>query len=382
MPKPILLVEDDIDVQDEVRLLLESNGYTVYTASDGQEALDMLGRLDLQLGLIVSDLAMPIMNGYQLLQAVRASALWHIVPFIFLSGYGTQQNVRTGRELGGDDYIVKPFETAELLSVVQAKLNRFQQIQKASENRLNDSRRALVHLIAHELRTPLTYISGGYSLLEEEIPSPESETVASSMELIRSGTVRMTRIVDQATLYSELASGHVRVQIDTVGAVFDPATIIKNAILTFESESIERNQTLVFKPLTTETLAIFGVSILVEQALNELVRNALIYSSDGSQTIIQLARQDNWGIIRVIDHGRGIPPEMVDQVWDILTQSQRYHYEQQGAGIGLSIVKLIVEAHGGNVRLESSLNQGTMVTISLPLYDADDPLIDKSNGSH
>ena len=367
MAKLILVVEDDIDVQDEVRLLLEGHGYIVYTANDGQEALDLINRIDVNLSMIISDLAMPVLNGYQLLQAVRSSVAWNGVPFIFLSGYSAPQNMRTARELGNDEYVVKPFDPAEFLNIVDSKINRFQQIQAAAEMRLNDSRRALVYLIAHELRTPLTYISGGFSLLEEELARSDSELITSSLQLIGSGTVRMGRIVDQATLYSELASGHVDLQLESVGAVCEVGHIIKNAILQFSYLAESRDQAVVFKPLTNETLFTFGIPTLLEQALGELLRNALTYSAEHTQTIIQLAQQEHWAIIRVIDHGRGIPPDVVDQVWNIFTQHQRKDYEQQGAGIGLAIARMIVEAHEGNIRLESVVNQGTMVTIALPL---------------
>lgn len=116
----ILIVDDDPQLRQGIEVVLESAGYATAAVADGQEALKYL---NLQpVSLIVSDIAMPQMNGYQLLERVRRNPAWEKVPFIFLTARGMDSDVRYGKELGVDDYLVKPFESQDLIASVRGKL--------------------------------------------------------------------------------------------------------------------------------------------------------------------------------------------------------------------------------------------------------------------
>src|SRR5438067_991075 len=122
MPSTLLVVEDDSALLEGLRDILELSGYTVLTARNGLEGLAVL---QAQVpDLIVSDINMPRMDGYQFYGRVRAQSEWVSVPFIFLTAKGEKTDVRQGKLLGADDYITKPFEEVDLLVAVQSKLNR------------------------------------------------------------------------------------------------------------------------------------------------------------------------------------------------------------------------------------------------------------------
>jgi len=306
------------------------------------------------------------MDGYQFVRTVRAIPDLNDVPFIFLTAYGTRQDMRIGRELGGDDYLIKPFDPEEFVNAVQVRLQRVAQMRIAASERLDNDRRSIVQVLSHELRTPLTYIAGGLSLLSEEVTNNLSADAATSLELIQSGTERLTRLVEQTVLYAELVSGHVQLQLHTAGMPLNIAALIHQVVDLHQSDATNRRISL--KPkLPSEILSVFGVGNLLIQAFSELIRNAIMFSPEGSDVYLKVEGTTGLAVIHVIDHGRGVPPEDTERVWNVFTQSERHKYEQQGLGLGLPIVRLAVEAHGGQASLSSVLGEGTIVTVQLPL---------------
>jgi len=127
----LLVVDDEPSLLDGLRLTLEAAGYRVLTAQDGFKALDVLRSHPVS--LIVADIAMPNMNGYQLYERVRENAQWMAIPFIFLTARAMDTDIRYGKELGVDDYLTKPFDPKDLLATVQGKLRRAQQLARQTD---------------------------------------------------------------------------------------------------------------------------------------------------------------------------------------------------------------------------------------------------------
>ncbi len=128
----ILIVEDDSSMRSAIEDLLRLHGFEVCGAEDGFEALDLM-RHQIP-DLILADIMMPSMNGYQFYHRVRGRPEWLWIPFIFLTAKNSAEDVRYGRELGVDDYIVKPFEPGDLLAAVLGKLGRFDDLTRAGKN--------------------------------------------------------------------------------------------------------------------------------------------------------------------------------------------------------------------------------------------------------
>jgi DNA-binding response OmpR family regulator len=122
----ILIVDDQLTLRDNVKQLLEETGYRALTASDGVEALAVLQSQPVD--LILADIAMPGMNGYQLYERARENPQWVKIPFIFLTARTLDSDIRYGKQLGVDDYLVKPFQLEDLLATVEGKLRRAQQL--------------------------------------------------------------------------------------------------------------------------------------------------------------------------------------------------------------------------------------------------------------
>jgi DNA-binding response OmpR family regulator len=128
-PATILVVDDQPEIVENLAMVLEAEGYYVLTAADGIEAFEKLESLPAD--LIIADIAMPRMNGYQLYERVRENPAWLTVPFIFLTARALDSDVRYGKELGVDDYLTKPIQPEDLLAVVQGRLKRARQLQQA-----------------------------------------------------------------------------------------------------------------------------------------------------------------------------------------------------------------------------------------------------------
>jgi DNA-binding response OmpR family regulator len=124
--RAILVVDDELDLVDNVSLALEVEGFQILTAHDGFEALNLLKTRSVD--LILADIAMPGMNGYQLFERVRQNPAWMTIPFIFLSARSMDSDIRFGKELGVDDYLAKPIRAADLVATVRGKLRRAQQL--------------------------------------------------------------------------------------------------------------------------------------------------------------------------------------------------------------------------------------------------------------
>lgn len=147
-PVSILVVDDEPDLLDNIKLTLEVEEYQIITARNGLEALEILQSQPIN--LILTDIAMPDMNGYQLYERVRENPRWTIIPFIFLTARTLDSDIRYGKELGVDDYLTKPIRANDLLAIVRGKLRRSKQLVASmaqivsySENRPANGKRFL-----------------------------------------------------------------------------------------------------------------------------------------------------------------------------------------------------------------------------------------------
>ena len=133
----ILVVEDDLHLMEGIRDILQINGYDVLTATNGVAGLDVLKAQPAPRDLIVSDIMMPRMDGYEFFNAVRSVESWVAIPFIFLTAKGEREDIKRGKRMGAEDYVVKPFDADDLLVAVSAKLNRKKQLDEVWQSEMS-----------------------------------------------------------------------------------------------------------------------------------------------------------------------------------------------------------------------------------------------------
>ena len=223
----ILVVEDDFALLDGLRDILELSGYRVLTARNGVEGLAVLQK---QLpDLIVSDINMPRMDGYQFYAQVRARPEWVSLPFIFLTAKSEKADVRHGKMLGADDYVTKPFEEADLIVAVQAKLNRSAQLDAAHSRQVADLKRSILTTLNHEFRTPLTYITTYADMLGDDNAS--TDELKEFMRGIQAGSDRLRRLVEDFILLVELQTGEAQQTYDRRRARLPDVLLLLNMAL-------------------------------------------------------------------------------------------------------------------------------------------------------
>lgn len=371
METTILFVEDNRDLRKNAALVLELEGYKVQVAQDGREALDYLEG-GLVPDLIVSDIMMPRMDGYAFFDAVRQIPYLKAVPFIFLTARGSRRDISAGRQMGADDYLVKPFDPEDFLIAVQNKLQRTADIRAQAVEGLNDARRLLIQLLSHELRTPLTYVTGGFALLAEELEMQEitgpSDDIRVSLELIQNGTQRLNRLAEQMVLYSQIVSGSAEQNIREMSEPLELEYVVGDALSMIEKYARSRQITFQVTNASAngEPLVVTGIKELLMNAFTEIIRNAVQYSPAGGEVDILMRAHGDHAVVEVIDRGIGINEDDQADIWNVMTQSDRDRNEQQGVGMGMPIARGLVEAHGGTIELWSAVGEGTRVTVSLP----------------
>jgi signal transduction histidine kinase len=319
---------------------------------------------------------MPRMDGYEFLEEVRKKPHLKVVPFIFLTARGSKQDVSAGRYLGVDDYLIKPFEPEDFLIAVHNKLQKIRDIRAEAAQNLEYARQALIQMLSHELRTPLTYVMGGFALLAEELDqektAPNQDDVSISLGLIQSGTSRLNRLAEQMVLYSEVISGYIVQQVRDISEYLELDYLLSDAVSLLNDYAGERNISFRRYYAKDSSWTVFGVKDLLVTAISEVLRNAIQYSHESGKVDLRLAQDDDCVVLTITDRGVGIAETDLETIWQVMIQSDRERTEQQGIGMGLPITKGIVEAHGGDIWLNSTLNQGTTVTMRLPL--ANEPL--------
>lgn len=367
-PTTILLVDDDDEIRTTATMILALEGYHVVVSKDGQEALQLLTEGKCAPQLIISDISMPRMDGYAFFEAIRQIPALRAIPFIFLTAFGSRRHIHLGRELGVDDYLVKPFEPSELIASVRSRLGRAQEMRQQAHNELDSVRRMLVQLLSHELRTPLTYITGGFELLADVLSQQsEQEEIGTSINLIRSGAQRLLRLAEQVVTYTELTSGFAQKQLDAFGERVPIVEIVENAIAAAYPELRAHNAQIETTYEINDKVEVHGLPRLLTMAVQEIIRNAVTFSPQGSLIRLRARSEGQFVLLSIADQGCGIEANDLESVWEVMAQSERERREQQGVGMGLPIVRQIMRLHGGEASLESQLGQGTTVTLRFPI---------------
>jgi two-component system, sensor histidine kinase and response regulator len=372
----VLVVEDDLPMLEGIRDVLELGGYEVMPATNGREALAAMG--DRAPDLILSDVMMPEMNGYELCQRVRENPEWASIPLVFLTAKGQRLDMRAGMEVGGDDYLVKPFEPEEILRAVRTRLRRVASITAESSGRLGRLRRGIIRVISHELRTPLTFVKGYTELLEESVGELSTNELTQFLHSIRTGSDRLNGLVNDLVLLVGLETGEAATVLEYERRRIDLAAVVAEAIDQTREQAIARKVVLQNR-LGNEPLPISGHRTYLRDAVSRLLENACKFGrGEGGRIVVAGRSSQSWARIWISDNGQGIPVAELRHIFDPFYQVDREHQEQQGAGIGLPIARGIIELHGGTIDAESRVGTGSTFTLQLPLAERESSAIPSS----
>jgi len=360
--KRILVIDDDAAVLSLTSKALQTRGFQILTAGDGMEGLE-LAKTYLP-DLIICDVQMPRLNGYETLAALQQDALTSTIPFIFLTGLSELWQVRYGMGLGADDYLTKPFTVNELLTAVNTRLAKKAASDRVSERKLEDLRGNIGKALPHELLTPLNGILGLSELLANSPELPDPADLRDFAKGIQMSALRLHHLISNFIIYSEvelIAADPKRIGNLRPGT----PTLIRDLLIKAAREKAEaaaRDADLVLE------IAEGVVAMSIERCrkiVEELVENAFKFSKTGTPVQVTGQPKDQHYVLTVHDRGRGMTPDQIASVGAHM-QFERRFYEQQGAGLGLIIARRLAELHGGEFSIESVPGQETTVQVRLP----------------
>ena len=359
----VIAIDDNPSVLDTVVNILEAAGYEAKGVLSGQVGVQLVR--DRPPDLVLCDIDMPQVSGYEVLRELRLDPTTSTIPIIFLTALTEHDDMRKGMELGADDYLTKPFTAKELLNAVSAQLKKQQAVAAKLEDTLKLLRKNIAYALPHELRTPLAGIIGYAGVLEadaDSLPSDEVRTIAG--RIVKSG-YRLHRVLENYLVYAQLEI-----------MATDPAQLeaLRNHIVPNAGEVIaaQAKQTaedanrLTDLDLQVENIALQISEGDLKKIIDELVGNGFKFSSSGSAVRVKTTRAANLYALHILDRGHGMAPEQIQNIGAYM-QFERMMREQQGLGLGLTIAKRLVELHNGKFDIRSEPNRGTLVRLVFPV---------------
>lgn len=372
--KSLILLVDD--TQANLRLLshvLKKEGYNYLEATNGLEAIELAEKHEPD--LILLDIMMPGLDGFEVIKRIKKIDLLSDVPIIFLSSLTETDDKVQGFKYGGVDYITKPFQKEETLARIRTHLKiRFLQKQlndrikvlrdrEVQLSRLNQKKDDLVRMVSHDIKNPLTGIIGLVKLMRDsdKISAEEQTQMLSVIEESGTNLLNLVReVLDRES------NKMVTEEIEYADIQF--SDLIERVISMNKAKAVVKNISLTYS-VTPRKLKVRIDPNKIEIVINNLVSNALKFTpSDGKSKVhADVKRDGNDLIISVTDTGIGIPEKMQKDLFKDTKKLSRIGTSGEvGTGLGLDIVQLYVELHGGEIWVESEIDKGTTFFIKLP----------------
>lgn len=372
----VLLVEDDPSLLDGFAELLEMEAsrydITILKAANGQDALRVMAEYTPD--LIVTDVNMPEMNGYALLEAVRQQPQWVHIPFTFLTARTTAEDVARGRLSGVELYITKPFNPADLLTLIEAQLDLTLRRRTQRQHSAETKRRHMLHTLQHEFRTPLNFVTAYFEILNDSLANEEEdpELIVEYLKGIQVGVSRLMQLVRDLILVIDLASGKARQPILQHARPIDAVgNLVRQVGREYEAQAAARGIEFIYA-IDDKLPAIWGNPATLTDIFSRLVDNAIKFTPRDSQPgsiMLEATSTDTTVRVAVTDHGIGVPTAAIPKLFDLFYQHDRPQLEQQGSGAGLTIARDLIALHGGHIEVESQPGYGSTFTACLPIYD-------------
>lgn len=343
---PILIIEDDEAVRCTLSDMLELNGFEAVTAGDG--ATGLAAAKHRPPALIITDVAMPAMTGFELLEQIRHDEALRNIPVIVISAKVDRAATRRGMELGAADFITKPFTEEEVMRSIAARLEK---------KELIDELDAFAHTVAHDLKNPLATLQGRLELASYMFGQADEATMRHQLAEATTSAKRLNDIIEEL-----LVLAGVRRQTITPGAL-DMAAITAESVDRLES-LLKQNGASVHRPTTWP--AAFGHAPWVIEVWVNFISNAAKYGGANPTITLGGATQPDGQTARfwVQDAGPGLDAE--SQAKMFVPFSRVSTVRAKGHGLGLSIVRRIVEKLGGKVGVDSTPGSGARFWFELP----------------
>jgi two-component system sensor histidine kinase/response regulator len=376
----ILIVDDNPENIQVLGKLLKDKKYIVEFAIEGESALKWIMKREFD--LILLDINMPGMSGFDVCKKIRSDPKMKHLPVIFLSAESDRESILTGFELGGQDYITKPFDGRELLVRVKThitlkrSLEKLESVNQYLEEKvtertvqlkesnemleaanlklidLDNTKTEFLNLISHEIRTPLNGIMGPLQLLKEPVSSNE---LTELLDVLDISVKRLEKFALNALLITKL-----RTRRDISKNSIQLQDLISKVTIENNDKAKEKNLQFNFIT-TTDPIFISGDVNLIKTCIINVIDNAIRYSPKDNIIEIKCNAEERNIICEIRDHGKGFSGEIIEKPFELFITDKEYSDNQ--IGLDLPIVKMIMEAHGGNVKLFNDPLDGAVVRL-------------------
>ncbi len=389
-PSTILIVDDQVSAREILRELLAEQGHNLAFAGSGKEAWAKAAELIPD--LILLDVMMPDIDGFEVCSRLRADPHLAEVPIIMVTALNDHYARMQGIEAGADDFITKPFDLMELEARVRTitRLNRYRRLlmertrrqqaesevhhlkeaerirsqhqEREKQAALDRLRHTFLSAVNHEMRTPLALIFQTIEMLEDTQMGELAPQQLDALTVMRRQSEILGKMVKSLTRVAAFLSKQKTVR--PVWAQLEP--VLNNVIPLAEFRA--RSKEITVETEIASNLPSFPLDVKqMEEALTQLVDNAIKFNRPGGKIKISAQADDDWVIIAVSDTGIGIEPEQMNRIWEVLEQkADPVRRAQEGLGLGLVLARYIVEAHRGTIEVESTPGQGSTFSVKLP----------------
>ncbi len=368
--KPLLLIVDDN--AENLRLLgtLLRQDYRIKVARTGDQAVEMACKEPPS--LVLMDVNMPGMDGFEACRRIRADEGGSRVPVIFLTGKRRdQEDIEEGFAAGGVDYVTKPFHISELISRVRTHVELSEQRRRLLDakefaERTAELKTKFVSLLAHDLRSPLGNLQMMVEMLSElsgvDLKGTPVDEQTQLLGMIDRVTRRLFALSEDILNMSRVELGTLVPRIEAVAA----APLVKEQ---FESLAMQaERKKVILENQVPEGLEVMADPLLLAEVLHNLLSNALKFSHEGQRVVVLAEGEGSLGpVLVVMDEGIGMPGQVLKGLFDQGTSVSRPGtMDEVGTGFGLPFCFEIMEAHGGRIWATSEEGKGSRFFVELP----------------
>lgn len=359
----ILIVDDVPKNIQVVATQLQKAGYSISFAQSGQGAIELCHNENFD--LILLDIMMPEMDGFEVCRHLKAEKQFEDLPIIFLTAKSDTDSISKAFEVGGVDYLTKPFKSEELLARVYTHVTLKKQKEELKE--LNATKDKFFSIIAHDLRSPFAGLLGFTELLLEESRTTDPNQLKHYIKLMHQSAKQGFDLLMNLLEWSRANTGRISFSPTYLGlrkSVTETAILLSN---TAEKKHIAIDNKV------PEKLKVFADANMLKTVIRNLVSNAIKFTPEKGRIYIDAEKlPDGMVKVGVHDTGIGIPAQKIDKLFQIdKNVSTKGTANETGTGLGLLLCEEFTEQNNGVISVESTEGQGTSFYFTVPEYQSE-----------